>query len=223
MQPEISRRCLVCGASVRAGAQFCSQCGRRLGERGEAGAESSDVQADARAGEAPPADAASRGEVERAFETRRNAEHVAAEEARRARGTGPLADDDVRPAAAADDAARPAATDGNARPPVMGGAAPPPTREVLMAETRAAEPPPRDEGAAGAAPGAGLGGAVGATRKRAASVVKESIAPRVEHVRDRSLVMLDEAPDDSGLRFVLIAALLFALFIFLLVLNTVIK
>ena len=187
MQPEISRRCLVCGASVRAGAQFCSQCGRRLGERGGERAESSDVRPEARAGEAPSADAASRGEVERAFETWRSAEHVPAEEARRARG-----------------------------------AEPPPTREVLMAETRAAEPP-RDEGAAGAAQGAGLAGAVGATRKRAASVVKESIAPRVERVRDRSLVMLDEAPDDSGLRFVIIAAVLFALFIFLLVLNTVIK
>ncbi len=223
MQPEISRRCLVCGASVRAGAQFCSQCGRRLGERGGADAESSDVRPDARAGEAPSADAAGGGEVERAFETWRGEEHVAAEEARRARGAEPAAGDDARPAAA-DDAARPAATGGNARPPVTRGAEPPPTREVLMAETRAAEPPPtRDVGAAGAAQGAGLAGAVGATRKRAASVVKEAIAPRVERVRDRSIVMLEEAPDDSGLRFVLIAAVLFALFIFLLVLNTVIK
>jgi hypothetical protein len=222
MQPEISRRCLVCGASVRAGAQFCSQCGKRLGERGGAGAESPDARPDERAGEAPSADDASRGEVERAFETWRSAEHVAAEEAPRARGAEPATVDDAG-VAAADDAARPSATGGNARPPVTRGAAPPPTREVLMAETRAAEPPPRDVGAAGAAPGAKLAGAVGATRKRAASVVKESIAPRVERVRDRSIVMLEEAPDDSGLRFVLIAVVLFALFIFLLVLNTVIK
>ena len=219
MQPEISRRCLVCGASVRAGAQFCSQCGKRLGERGGADAESSDVRAAAPAGEAPPADAASRGEVERAFETWRGAEHVASEEARRAE---PAAGDEVRPAAAAD-AAPPSATGGNARPPVTRGAEPPPTREVLLAEPRAAETLPLDEGAAGAAQGARLAGAVGATRKRAASVVKESIAPRVGRVRDRSIVMLEEAPDDSGLRFVLIAAGLFALFIFLLVLNTVIK
>jgi hypothetical protein len=181
------------------------------------------VRADARAGEAPPPDAASRGEVERAFETWRGEEHAAAEEARRVRGAEPAPGDSVRPAAAADDAARPAATGGNARPPVTRGAEPPPTREVMMPETRAAETLPLDEGAAGAAAGARLAGAVGATRKRAASVVKESIAPRVERVRDRSLVMLEEAPDDSGLRFVLIAVVLFALFVFLLVLNTVIK
>ncbi|HEX6623396.1 MAG TPA: zinc-ribbon domain-containing protein [Pyrinomonadaceae bacterium] len=220
MQPEISRRCLVCGASVRAGAQFCSQCGRRLGERGGAGAESSDVRPDARAGEAPSADAAGGGEVERAFETWRSAEHVAAEEARRTRVAEPAAGDDVRPATA-DDSARPAAAGGNARAPVAGVAEPPPpTREAVVPETRALEPPPpRDEGATGAR----LAGAVGATRKRAASVVKDAITPRVERVRDRSIVMLEEAPDDSGLRFVLIAAALFALFIFLLVLNTVIK
>jgi len=80
-----------------------------------------------------------------------------------------------------------------------------------------------DEAEGEASSAAKLTGAVGATRRRAASVMKESIAPRVERVRDRSIVMLEEAPDDSGLRFVLIAAVLFALFIFLLVLNTVIK
>ena len=28
MLPEISRRCLSCGAAVRAGARFCPQCGK---------------------------------------------------------------------------------------------------------------------------------------------------------------------------------------------------
>jgi hypothetical protein len=66
-------------------------------------------------------------------------------------------------------------------------------------------------------------GAVGATRRRATSVVKESIAPRMERVRERSVVMLEDTPDDSGLRFVAIAVFLFVVFIFLLVLNSVIK
>lgn len=73
------------------------------------------------------------------------------------------------------------------------------------------------------APTAKPAGAVGATRRRAASVVKESIAPRMERVRERSVVMLEDAPDDSGLRFVAIAVFLFVVFIFLLVLNSVIK
>src|SRR5215207_4440481 len=40
--PEISRRCLTCGAAVRAGSRFCPQCGQALeaeaapGESGEA-------------------------------------------------------------------------------------------------------------------------------------------------------------------------------------------
>ncbi|HEX8336942.1 MAG TPA: zinc ribbon domain-containing protein, partial [Pyrinomonadaceae bacterium] len=28
--PEISRRCLACGAAVRAGSRFCPQCGNAL-------------------------------------------------------------------------------------------------------------------------------------------------------------------------------------------------
>jgi hypothetical protein len=30
MQPEISRRCVSCGAAVRAGARFCPQCGKTV-------------------------------------------------------------------------------------------------------------------------------------------------------------------------------------------------
>lgn len=78
-----------------------------------------------------------------------------------------------------------------------------------------------EEDAASAA--AKLAGAVGATSRRAAAVVKETIVPRVERVRDRSVVILEDAPDDSGLRFVIIAGVLFFLFIFLLVLSTVIR
>ena len=30
--PEISRRCLSCGAAVRAGARFCPQCGKSVND-----------------------------------------------------------------------------------------------------------------------------------------------------------------------------------------------
>jgi hypothetical protein len=33
MQPEISRRCLSCGASVRSEAMFCPECGQSLSQR----------------------------------------------------------------------------------------------------------------------------------------------------------------------------------------------
>ncbi|HEX7957921.1 MAG TPA: zinc ribbon domain-containing protein, partial [Pyrinomonadaceae bacterium] len=43
--PEISRRCLACGAAVRAGARFCPQCGRLF----EAGAGAQEAAAEGRA------------------------------------------------------------------------------------------------------------------------------------------------------------------------------
>jgi|GEM_PF-2150352 len=45
--------------------------------------------------------------------------------------------------------------------------------------------------------------------------VGENLRPRVEKLREVSTVVLDEAADDPGLRFVIIAALLFLLFIFI--------
>lgn len=92
--------------------------------------------------------------------------------------------------------------------------------QAAGADRRPREP---SSGGRADAPPAKLAGAVGATRRRATSVVKESIAPRMERVRERSVVMLEEAPDDSGLRFIAIAVVLFVVFIFLLVLNSVIK
>ena len=59
--------------------------------------------------------------------------------------------------------------------------------------------------------------AVAATRER----VEEKILPRVEKVRHASNVVLDEAAYDPSLRFVLIAAALFLLFIVLLVVSHV--
>src|SRR5436305_503028 len=37
--PEISRRCLSCGAAVRAGARFCPQCGKAAGDENVQAAE----------------------------------------------------------------------------------------------------------------------------------------------------------------------------------------
>lgn len=49
--------------------------------------------------------------------------------------------------------------------------------------------------------------------------VVEKLRPRMERVRQSSSVVLDEAADDPSLRFVLIAAALFLLFIVLLLLS----
>ncbi len=47
----------------------------------------------------------------------------------------------------------------------------------------------------------------------------ENTRARVERVRDDALVALEETPDDSGLRFVLVTVFLFALFLLLLFLS----
>jgi hypothetical protein len=47
----------------------------------------------------------------------------------------------------------------------------------------------------------------------------ENTRARVERVRDDALVALEETPDDSGLRFVLVTAFLFALFLLFLFLS----
>jgi len=62
----------------------------------------------------------------------------------------------------------------------------------------------------------------GGVRQRAASVggvVGENLRPRVERLREASTVVFDEASDDPGLRFVIIAGVLFALFLFFLLLS----
>jgi len=45
--------------------------------------------------------------------------------------------------------------------------------------------------------------------------VGENLRPRVDKLREASTVVLDEAADDPGLRFVIVAALLFLIFLFI--------
>jgi hypothetical protein len=52
-------------------------------------------------------------------------------------------------------------------------------------------------------------------RAVARGAMEEQVAPRVEKLRQTSAVVLDEAADDPSLRFVLIAATLFILFLVL--------
>jgi hypothetical protein len=62
----------------------------------------------------------------------------------------------------------------------------------------------------------------GRMRQRAASVgasVGGNLRPRVEKLREASTVVFDEASDDPGLRFVIIAALLFLFFLFILLFS----
>ncbi len=62
----------------------------------------------------------------------------------------------------------------------------------------------------------------GPMRRASASVgasVGENLRPRVEKLRGASTIVFDEAADDPGLRFVIVAVVLFVLFLFILLFS----
>jgi hypothetical protein len=87
------------------------------------------------------------------------------------------------------------------------------TPVVSAPETREVVAPATDS--------AGDAGRAGDLRGRVARVREETRA-RVGRMREEAIVVLEEKPDDSGLRFVLVAAALFVLFLVLLFLSTTI-
>jgi len=97
-------------------------------------------------------------------------------------------------------------------------------------DARASQPSAREEAAASvqedsaerASATAEQGETRGRVRQRAAAVgasVGENLRPRVEKLREASTVVFDEATDDPGLRFVIVAASLFLLFLFILLFS----
>ncbi len=148
---EISRRCRGCGASVRARARFCPQCGREV----------ADQQATAR-----PATTA------RAPEETKIVEAAASPIRQESETLGP------------------------------------PPQEVVVPEPAQAE---------GRKPAGIIVSGV------ARETMEQQVAPRFEKIRQASNVMLDEAADDPGVRFLLIAAFIFLLFIVIFAITTIIK
>ncbi|MFN2597051.1 MAG: hypothetical protein ABR563_07690 [Pyrinomonadaceae bacterium] len=197
MEPEIARRCLACGAAVRGAARFCPQCGQPLahGARaaGEGGAGATAERANAASAQpttrAPLADEAAR--VAAQISGRLDARPADVRDA-----NAPAADEN---APAADENASPSVV--SAPPPVQSSPSsptPPPGEPPPAADVRAAQP---------------FGGvrAAGRVRERAAAVgavVGETLRPRAEKLRERSVVVLDEAADDPGVRYVVVAAAL---------------
>jgi len=212
-QPEISRRCLSCGASVRAAARFCPQCGATM--KDDADTSPAANQAADVAAEAP-----SRREVASAFETWREEAlrppSAKVEEPEKVEGeTGTAARSFVEESS-------PRAESASTETAGVAASSPAP---LLVQSERLEEV---DEGvgvsnvqAAGDGEGVVAGGAK--QRRRAGAVVKENIMPRVGRMRDEALVVLEETPDDAGLRFVAAAVVLFLLFLLLLFLSTVLK
>ncbi|HEV2764137.1 MAG TPA: zinc-ribbon domain-containing protein [Pyrinomonadaceae bacterium] len=264
--PEISRRCLACGASVRAGARFCPQCGNNMGE-GEAHASGAggpgddllDVDAlketfeawesappPGRATHAPAADERSAPPPDARTQDARSAP---AQDARnksaqgapappsssnapppgatppppaRAEGATTRAEgvtrrDEARQTFAAGDGApqvAPRATSNVMPPALPASSVTPPTSPPLSVppDTTPVPASPSSSSPAGER-----------RRGRAVAAVEERIGPRVEKLREASMGVLEEASEDTGLRFVLVALALFLLALVLIVFNAAVK
>jgi hypothetical protein len=213
MLPEISRRCLSCGAAVRAGARFCPHCGHPVGAEGG------------------PSSAQSAGAPEQHAGGRAEADAPVTRDAGATRAPAPTTRDVYVPTREGEAAAGPTATEGRAGvgPTAAGrgaGGGLSGRGDGLLSEGGA----PADAGGGGARAGdasAVAGGEAIADAAAAAEVerrgrvarVREATRERAARVRDEALVALEETPDDSGLRFVVAAVALFLLFAFLLLLS----
>jgi len=159
-EPEISRRCLSCGASVRRRGLFCPECGKRLENPVETTVEQSKATA-----------TPSNGEAHRLGAVKVVAVWPASP--REASVSG-LAGDAARPEAASDYSHR-----------------------------------------------RGTPGKLHRATEAARRELEESVLPQVQRLRQVSSVVLEEASYDPSLRFVLVAAVLFVIFVVVLALSKV--
>jgi hypothetical protein len=100
----------------------------------------------------------------------------------------------------------------------------PPAAAADASVATAVDAPAAAEDAAADGGGGSAGGpnARGGVRGRAAAVgarAGETLKPRVERLREASSVVIDEAADDPGVRFLVVAAVLFLLFLLLWLLS----
>ena len=204
--PEISRRCLSCGAAVRAGSRFCPQCGQGLEAEAHPGASGGLEGAPV-----PPTTELSLPP---------NVPPPTRE---------PPPTNEWTPPAEWTPPTREFAAFEQSTGAAPAPAAPPPEpTPVAVAAALGPEPagvgaPRSHEGAGPASAEAGEevadAGRAGDLRGRVARV-REGTRARVGRMREEAIVVLEETPDDPGLRFVLVAALLFVVFLVLLFLST---
>ena len=225
--PEISRRCVSCGAAVRAGARFCPQCGKTVPDGAAQGAAAAATPEDAtpatRDAELPRAPAPPTREVYAAAqesETPPTAARPSEVSTQSPESNAPGAGSSVLGAESNALGSESAVRGDGARAGV-------PETGEWRADADASEAASPYAAAASSLRQAGPedGAASEERRGRVARVREEArvrvenTRARVERVKDDALVALEESPDDSGLRFVLVTVFIFALFVFFLLLS----
>ena len=199
-QPEISKRCLKCGATIREYARFCPQCGQpfRAAARVEASAPTIPLPEP-------------RGST--------SAEQMNLPSAPRAR--------DERPAPSAPASSELAPTGELAPPPE--NSSPPSIKQPARATPAANESSPAalkptsTSGLFGT-----TGEEVEPTERQGRlrsklTAVEAGVRPRAEKLRQTSSDILDEAADDPALRFVLIAIGMFLVFVLFFILSRILS
>lgn len=162
--PEISRRCVACGATIRDRALFCPQCGNAVGDETKKLDESTDVYAQSL--------------------------HQAAQDLSEETHTQPLNHLSQEPTVE---------VDRKIPEPVIA------TQPVITSELPMTQPSTR--------------------LQRAAAGAKEfegDVIQRVDQIRRVSSVVIDQASHDPSLRFILVAASLFILFLTILIMSKLI-
>jgi predicted nucleic acid-binding Zn-ribbon protein len=231
--PEISHRCVSCGAAVRAGARFCPQCGNAVFE----GASRTDA---ASASPEDPTPTTRDAELPRASAPPAREVYAAASESESStqtpRAAGASVQSDESHALSSESHAR------GAESSVLGAESPARGRESSVSGDGARVVVPQTD-ARRAVPDTGdlvspyasataqqrsrpEDGAASEERRGRVARVREEARTRVENTRARvervkgdALVALEETPDDSGLRFVGVAVFLFVLFLLFLFLS----
>jgi len=196
-EPEIARRCPTCGASIREVALFCPQCGNAQPQP------HTRVDAEPQSTSKPTAPLQ---DSEIAASERSLSDTIAIERPQ-----------DTLEAPARSQLMSPTiAIEKPDEPP------PAPANPRSMSDTIAIERPAEKPKTSA---GAGVRQAVGGQLRRANTIargVEGDVIHRVQKVRQISSVVLEEAGDDPGLRFVLVAAIVFILFLVIVLLNKLI-
>ena len=192
-EPEIDRRCMSCGASVRKQAAFCPQCGQMLDQPNLEPDESDQTEAEVIEAQEPTQLATDDGDDDNEQQVNDSSiiQGVAA-------STEPLI---VR---------RPEGSGDGSEPSVTVDEAP------SAYETQPLFANPTLSNAA-----AGLADSNFKRSSDASTKSDQRLLTRVDRIRKVSSVMIDQAAYDPSLRFLLVAGVLFLLFVILMILSKV--
>jgi len=190
-EPEIDRRCMSCGASVRKQAAFCPQCGQMLDQPNEEPDESDQTEAEVIEAQAThlSTDDGDHDNQEQVNHSSTIQEAVAATEpliVQRPEGDG------TEPSVTADEAS------GYKTQPLFANRTLANASVASLAESKLKR-----------------------SSTDAATKSDQRVLTRVDRIRKVSSVMIDQAAYDPSLRFLLVAGALFVLFVILMILSKV--